>query len=301
MRVYRGIVDSSRWSRFEPRPDDVIISTPSKCGTTWMQQMVGMILLDRVDFGASLSTMSPWLDVQVTSEDEVFKQLAEQSHRRFIKTHTPLDGIPRHGSWTYIVVFRHPLDAALSTRDHRINLDGDQFRSMIEAVTGKPPPVPTTTPPKDPEEFLRYWISNDAEPDGSGPDGLSDFANSLTAAWSLRNEPNVHLFHYDDLWRDLDGQMARLAEILGVELDSTRRGRFVDAATLDSMRARADQTAPSASGRQLWRDAAGFFKSGGRREWPTMLTAKEVEDVADRLESMVGPDAARWALQGGST
>ena len=298
MRVYRGIVDSSRWSRFESRPDDVIISTPPKCGTTWMQQLVGMILLDRVDFGAS--TVSPWLDVQVTSEDEVFQKLAEQSHRRFIKTHTPLDGIPRHGSWTYVVVFRHPLDAALSMRDHSINIDGDQFRSMFEAVTGEPLPAPTTTPPEDPEEFLRYWISHDDDPKGAVPQGLFGFATSLNAAWSLRNEPNVHLFHYDDLWHDLDGQMARLAEILGVELDSARRGRFVEAATLDSMRARAQEMAPSASGRQMWRDPAAFFKSGGRREWPTMLTAQEVEDVADRLESMVGPDAARWAFQGGS-
>ncbi len=264
-----------------------------------MQQVVGMILLDRVDFAAS--KVSPWLDVQVTFEGEVFRQLAEQSHRRFIKTHTPLDGIPRHGSWTYIVVFRHPLDAALSLRDHGINIDGEQFRTMFESVTGEPLPAPTTTPPEDPAEFLRYWISNDADPNGAGPHGLLDFANSLNAAWSLRDEPNVHLFHYDDLWRDLDGQVARLAEILGVELDSARRNRFVEAATLDSMRARADELAPSASGRQMWRDVAAFFNSGGRREWPAMLTPQEVEDVTDRLESMVGPDAARWVLQCGPT
>ena len=262
-----------------------------------MQQMVGMILSDRVDFAAS--TVSPWLDVQVTSEEEVFERLANQSHRRFIKTHTPLDGIPRHGSWTYIVVFRHPLDAALSLRDHRINIDGEQFSRMFEDVTGEPPPAPTATPPEDPAEFLRYWIRNDAEPNGAGPHGLFDFANSLNAAWTLRDEPNVHLFHYDDLWNDLDGQMARLAESLGVDLDSTRRGQFVEAATLDSMRARAEETAPSSSGRLMWRDAAAFFKAGGRREWPTMLAPHEVADVADRLESMVGAGASRWVLQGG--
>jgi hypothetical protein len=41
----------SRWERFTVRSDDVIISTPSKCGTTWMQMIVGMLLLDRTDLG----------------------------------------------------------------------------------------------------------------------------------------------------------------------------------------------------------------------------------------------------------
>jgi len=57
------MADSARWERFRFRPDDVVISTPSKCGTTWMQKIVGMLVLDRVDLGAPLSTVSPWLDM----------------------------------------------------------------------------------------------------------------------------------------------------------------------------------------------------------------------------------------------
>jgi hypothetical protein len=44
-------VDTSRWERFPLRAGDVVVTTPSKCGTTWMQHIVGMMLLDRVDFG----------------------------------------------------------------------------------------------------------------------------------------------------------------------------------------------------------------------------------------------------------
>jgi aryl sulfotransferase len=95
LRRYQGFfADSSRWERFAFRPDDVVISTPAKCGTTWMQTIVGMLLLDRSDLGAPIGTMSPWLDMLTRTEDEVFALLDAQTHRRFVKTHTALDGVP---------------------------------------------------------------------------------------------------------------------------------------------------------------------------------------------------------------
>ena len=51
--------------------DDVIITTPSKCGTTWMQTIVGMLLHQTTDL-PPIGTISPWLDMQIRTEDEVF-------------------------------------------------------------------------------------------------------------------------------------------------------------------------------------------------------------------------------------
>src|SRR6185436_341969 len=119
---------------FAFRPDDVVISTPSKCGTTWMQAIVGMLLLDRTDLGAPISTLSPWLDMLVRSDEDVFGLLDAQTHRRFVKTHTPLDGIPRHPSVTYIVVIRHPLDVALSDADHFANERAERLVELRNAV-----------------------------------------------------------------------------------------------------------------------------------------------------------------------
>ena len=35
--------DSGGWNDYQPRPDDIIIATYPKCGTTWTQRIVGMI------------------------------------------------------------------------------------------------------------------------------------------------------------------------------------------------------------------------------------------------------------------
>ena len=59
-------------------------------------------------------------------------------HRRFVKTHTPLDGIPLDPRATYIVVARHPLDMAVSLYHQGDNLDRERIRRAHRpAATGR--------------------------------------------------------------------------------------------------------------------------------------------------------------------
>ncbi len=301
LRRYRGFMaDSARWERFVFRPDDVVISTPSKCGTTWMQTIVGMLLLDRVDLGAPISTISPWLDMLIRSDEETFGLLDRQSHRRFVKTHTPLDGVPRHDSVTYIAVARHPLDVALSDRDHRENMRTDHAVELRVAATGPDgPAVRTADPaPDEPAAYLRWFVDNDEQPTGSGPNGLDDYCQQIRTYWDARDAPNVHLFHYADMWADLDGEMRAVAAALGVAVDEDRWPELVDAAGLASMRSRAAHTAPEAH-LDLWESAEQFFRSGGTRDWASLLTPDETSHFQERLDTLAG-EAAGWATSGRS-
>ena len=299
MRRYRGfIADSARWERFAFRPDDVIISTPSKCGTTWMQHIVGMVLLDRPDLGAQISSLSPWLDMLIRTDDEVFGLLESQRHRRFIKTHTPLDGVPRLPSVTYITVIRHPLDVAMSNLDHS---DNERFDRLVElraaAVGSEAPPAGTLDDaPEEPHAYLRWFIDNDVEPTGSGPYGLADFSNQALSYWNARLEPNVHLFHYADLWIDRDREVRSVAAAVGVNVDEDRWPSFVEAAGIESMRARADDTAPEVAA-GIWRSPERFFRVGGTRDWASLLDARDLAHFDDRLRELVG-DATDWVLRG---
>jgi aryl sulfotransferase len=298
VRRYRGFfADSARWERFEFRDDDIVISTPSKCGTTWMQNIVGSLVLDRPVLGAPISTLSPWIDMLIRTDEEVFGLLDAQEHRRWIKTHTPLDGLPRHPSVTYIAVIRHPLDVALSDRDHRANTDEHRALELRVAAVGVPEPSLARSPePQDAADYLRWFIDNDAPATGSGPNGLADFCQQVTTYWERRNAANVHLFHYTDLWENLAGEMRRVASALDVTVDEARWPELVEAATLDSMRQRAADTAPEAQV-ALWRDPRLFFRSGGPRDWASLLTAADIAHFHQRL-AMLSQDAAPWVLSG---
>jgi aryl sulfotransferase len=291
------MADSARWGRFRLRDDDIVISTPSKCGTTWMQNIVGMLVLDRPVLGVPLSTVSPWLDMLTHTDEQVFGLLDAQQHRRWIKTHTPLDGLPLHPTVTYIAVVRHPLDVALSDRDHRANEDQRRAYELRVSASGTPDDGLRRNPTHQaPGDCLRWFIDNDAPPTGSGPNGLDDFCQQVSTYWSQRNAPNVHLFHYQDLWDDLDGEMRRVADALGVRVDPSRWAEFVDAANLESMRSRASETAPEAH-LAFWLDPNNFFRVGGRRDWASLLTDSDIAHFRERLALLAG-DATPWVLGG---
>src|SRR4030095_3804728 len=105
--------------------------------------------------------------------DEVLARLEAQQHRRFIKTHTPLDGIPLDPRATYVVVARHPLDMAVSLFHQGANLD----RERMAELTGNPAPAAVAERPPI-AAALRRWIDRDPDP----ADGLRSPPRAL---WHL--------------------------------------------------------------------------------------------------------------------
>ncbi len=105
-----------------------------------------LLIFQTPDLPAPLAKLSPWLDWLITPRDRVFARLGAQTHRRFIKTHTPLDGIPLDPMATYIVVGRHPLDMAVSLYYQSANIDRNRVRELT-AASGPPPATPQPAPP----------------------------------------------------------------------------------------------------------------------------------------------------------
>src|SRR5215211_1947589 len=159
---YRSIVaDSGRWDGFTFRSGDVVISTPAKCGTTWTQMLCALLIFDGPEFPAPLEKMSPWLDMCNRPLIEVTTDLAAQNHRRVIKTHTPLDGLPLHPDVTYLVVGRDPRDVAISFEHHVANTNSERFLQQRAAAVGNADLAEfpeEDAPSEDPGERLRLFV-----------------------------------------------------------------------------------------------------------------------------------------------
>lgn len=295
MRRYRGFIcDSARWEHLVLRPDDIIITTPAKCGTTWLQTIVGMLVLGRVDLGAPLGELSPWLDMQTRPIDEVVALLDAQQHRRWIKTHTPLDGLPVSDAVTYLCCVRHPLDVALSDFDHRQNMDTEHAAALRLAAAGDADlaELPPIERPTEPAAYLRWWIDDETPPTGSTVN-LAEVAAQAAGYWAARHRPNVHLFHYADLVADRPGQARRIADALAFDPPPELLEAVVAASGIDAMRSRASDLAPDAH-LGLWRDDRAFFRQGGRRAWAELLTDDGLAHHQERLLALVGPEVAAW-------
>jgi hypothetical protein len=181
--VYRSwMSDNRRWDALELREGDIVISAPSKCGVTWTQRLVSLLVFDGPDLPGPLSTVSPWLDVTIRPIEEVVATLGAQDHRRFIKTHTPLDGLVLDDRVTYIGVGRDPRDAAVSELFQWDNMDLNRMRDLQGALPGAvPAPHPPFPPPdadcdRNPLVAFRDWMEGPImPPDGMGlmpPEGV---------------------------------------------------------------------------------------------------------------------------------
>lgn len=278
--------DSGRWIDFPFRPGDIVISTRSKTGTTWIQMICALLIFQTPELPAPLGELSPWLDHLITPRDEVYAKLAAQEHRRFIKTHTPLDGIPIDARVSYLVTARHPLDMAVSLYHQGYNID----RARVRQLAGLPEPLTPPTPPSPIHERLLRWIDRDGDP-RTDLDGLPGLIFHLSDAWDRRDEPNITLVHYDDLRADLEGQMRRLARLLGISVPESSWPDLVRAASFESMRAHADQMVSTGN---ILKSSAAFFRRGTSGEGSQILTAQELAHYHERVAQLASADLLAW-------
>ena len=298
LRRYRSLVaDSARWDGFQFRPGDIVISTPPKCGTTWTQMLCALLVLDTLELDRPLASISPWLDMQTNSRDEIFALLEAQKHRRIIKTHTPLDGLPLDDRATYVCVGRDPRDVSLSWAHHMANLD---FAALIDArakavglddLGDFEMPAP---PPDDPVE--RFWMwANDDSPSLSVT--LPSILDHLATFWDHRRDDNVALFHYSDYQANLPGEVQRLAEVLSIAIDDERAAAIAEASSFDRMKARAEDFAPDVHNR-IWQSTESFFHKGTNGQWRDLLDDEGLRRYEKRVAELVPADLAAWAHHG---
>jgi aryl sulfotransferase len=279
--------DSGRWTGFPFRRGDIVISTRSKSGTTWMQMICALLVFQTPDLPAPLSELSPWLDWLINDRDEVWGRLAAQSHRRFIKTHTPLDGIPLDPRATYIVVARHPLDMAVSLYHQGANLDRERMREL----SGQPEPTEPPGPRPSLHDWLVEWIEAETRPEGD-LDSLPGVMHHLSDAWVRRDEPNVLLVHYDDLQADLDRQMRAIATSLDIAIDEPTWPALVEAATFDHMQSHADDLVPDVG--NIFKDRSRFFRQGTSGAGLEVLSDEELARYHQRAADLAPPELRSW-------
>ncbi|MFI5317666.1 MAG: sulfotransferase domain-containing protein [Myxococcota bacterium] len=286
--------DSTRWDRYAPRAGDIVIATPPKCGTTWTQRIVSLLVFQS-PAPCPVMEVSPWIDARFTIPLEPMLQLIEaQTHRRFLKSHLPLDGLPIYDEVRYIHVARDPRDACMSFFNHYSGLTPLAFEAIAANAPPELGPVPRDV--DDVRTFWRDWFTRGSQP--GAQDGFPDlsFVDFETSYWRERRRENLLLVHYNDLKADLDGEMRRIAAFLGIETPAALWPKLVEAASFAAMkRDGAILLGPLNAMFEGGSDRFMFKGSNGR--WRDELSADDLA-LADKLAARFSPGLGRW-LEGG--
>ena len=292
--VYQSfLMDSTRWDNFKSRDGDIFVCTPAKCGTTWTQMICALLIFQKPVFEHPLSDYTPWLDMMIAPIDNVLARLEAQTHRRFIKTHTPFDGLPYFTNTTYLCVGRDPRDAFLSFGNHSRNISPEFMEKFVKPADPDAKPVePEKLTPG--QRFIREITAPTIPGATNNPAGVMPFMKSF---WDYRHLPNVHLMHYDDMKRDLGGEMRRVAEVLGIGVAEDLWPILIRAAEFESMKQNSAMLAPDAE-TGIWREPGKFFNKGESGQWRDVFGPEELAVYEKTLHERLSPELARWIGKG---
>lgn len=292
------VLDSTRWQYFHPRPDDIIIATAYKSGTTWMQEIVRQLVFlgpttpqrDATD----LDQISPWLDARWFPVEGVIEKLEAQQHRRFIKTHLPLDGLPFFPQVKYIVVGRDARDVGMSLWNHYSEFTDNVMLDMQENPGRVGEPTPSAT---DIHDFWRNWITRGWFPwESEGYPFWGNLHHTQTW-WGYRHLPNLHFVHYHDLKTDLSGEIQRIANFLEIPLTADELSAILPALTLEAMRNQAERL--SQGMKFVWKEGAkSFFFKGTNGRWRDVLSVEEQSWYDTKAQQVLPPECRAWLEQG---
>jgi aryl sulfotransferase len=286
-REYRSVIlDNRRWKRFVARPSDIFVCTAPKCGTTWMQTIVASLLFPD-GAPARVSELSPWLDARFQPVEDVIGRLNAQTHRRFIKTHTPADGIPWHSTCSYIVVGRDGRDAIMSYFNHMRSLQPALLQRLAASASADGIDLSQSTPPpvEDIHKFFAWCLEENP----------AWFVHAASF-WPHRVESNVLFVHYNDMKADLDAQMRRVAAFLDIDINESSWADQVERCTFASMKRRSDEIADFEM--ILVGGADTFLYKGTNGRWRDVLTSEELDRFDQRAQELLPPEAIAWATSG---
>jgi len=102
-------MDSTVWNDITFRDDDIVITTYAKSGTTWLQQIISQLIFTGQE-GLPVAEMSPWVDLRVPPKEVKLPEIEAQTHRRFLKTHLPVDALVFSEKAKYIYIARDARD-----------------------------------------------------------------------------------------------------------------------------------------------------------------------------------------------
>ncbi|UCH24268.1 MAG: sulfotransferase domain-containing protein [Trueperaceae bacterium] len=288
------ILDSTRWKRYRPREDDIVISTSIKSGTTWMQSIVVNLVFQGKDV-PSPGVVSPWIGIRLRPLDEMIAMLEAQQHRRVIKSHLALDGLPFYDQVKYIVVARDTRDVFMSLYNHYSNYTEEAQAFKNADLEGEAFPEC----PDDIRVFWSDWITRGwFEWESEGYPYWGNLHHTKTW-WEYRHLPNIMFVHYNDLLADLPGEIVRVAEYLDIPVGEEVLTRIVEAVSFDSMKKNADFIAPHEA--QIFKGGGQtFIHKGTNGRWREVLTKEDLELYIAAMKRVVSPECAEFLEHGRS-
>lgn len=245
-----------------PRSEDVCYCSFPKSGSTWLANILYLILHDgeALETTTTLRACLHWMESSWPYPRSLTEVEALPSPRIF-KSHMPhrmaLGGGPARSPCKYIYIARNPKDVCASYFHFE---SGKAWSGEYHGAW---------------EHWLKIFMAGRVQ--------RGDWFDHVLGWWAQREAGNLLFLRYEDLKRDFAGELRTIADYLGRDLPDQVFARIERAATFSEMKS------SWFSGHREITDFEGFFRKGEVGSWKEQFTVAQSE-AFDRIyrERMAG-------------
>uniref|UniRef100_A0A8C3VLW7 Sulfotransferase n=1 Tax=Catagonus wagneri TaxID=51154 RepID=A0A8C3VLW7_9CETA len=247
------------WSQiqdFEAQPDDLLICTYPKSGTTWIQETVDMIEqggdVERCQ-RAAIQHRHPFLEWARPPQPSGVDRAAEMPSPRVLRTQLPTRLLPPsfwENNCKFFYVARNAKDCMVSYF---------HFQRMNHSL-----PDPGTW-----EEYFETWVS--------GKVAWASWFEHVKGWWEIREKFQVLFLFYEDIKRDPKQEIQKVMRFMGKNLDGPVLDRIVQETTFEKMKANPMTNRSTAPKWILDQSISPFMRKGTVGDWKNHLTVAQNE------------------------
>ena len=250
---------------FKPRPSDVLITTPPKAGTTWMQQILHQMRTKGDDAFSNIFEVVPWLEfprhgLVVEEQLAAYERIPEP---RIFKTHCTYSQTPGVDTVRIVLSSRDPRDCCISFYHHLQGLT-DEVKAQRN--------IPHTD---DFDAFFERWLS------------FAAWFRNIQSWWPYKDQPNVLWLRYEEMKADLPGAVDRLSRFLGWPLDEAQKAKVVEHSSFAWMKQNAQRFTTMVGSDKPHFKAGAFIRKGKVGDYKTQLSAEQEARVLAKAREML--------------